>query len=320
VYPTIVRSSILLIPLAAAAVPVAVHASCGAAFCTLNTAWETQGVPSDPGVRVDVRAEYIDQDQQRAGRRELAFGEVPRHHDEKRTLNRNLITNIDYAPNQDWGVSVQLPFVKRDHAHIHNHRGAQLPESWEFEQLGDMRVLGRRRLASGDTTHGLVAGVKLPTGKKDVANNEGTPAERSLQPGTGTTDVILGYYANSMRLLHDTPVRWFFQTQVQAPVAESENFRSGVHYSADVGMTYPLADAWNGLLQLNTAIKSRDRGSEAEPADSGGSFAWLSPGASYAPSKSTSLYGFVQLPVYQRVNGVQLTANWGTSVGVSVRF
>jgi hypothetical protein len=37
-------------------------------------------------------------------------------------------------------------------------------------------------------------------------------------------------------------------------------------------------------------------------------------------TKTTQIYGFVQLPLYQRVNGVQLTADWSAVVGVSARF
>ncbi len=314
------RGSITALCLLAGIVAPSAHASCGAAFCTLNTAWETQGIPSEPGLRLDLRYEYIDQDQPRAGRREVAVGELPRHHDEQRTLNRNIVTTLDYAPNADWGISAQLPFVQRDHFHIHNHHGAQLPESWHFQEIGDMRVLGRWRLASGDTTHGVMGGLKLPTGKTDVKNDDGDAAERTLQPGSGTTDAIVGYYANSMGLLAETPVRFFFQTLVQAPANQSKGFRPGAMYSADVGMAYPLASDWSALVQLNGSIKDRDRGPEAEPEDSGGSFVWLSPGVSYAAGHATQLYGFVQLPVYQRVNGVQLTAHWTASVGFSVRF
>lgn len=319
-YRAIVRASIVLFPLLSPAVPLTAHASCSAAFCTLNTAWETQGVPSDPGLRLDIRAEYIDQDQLRAGRRKVAVGEIARHDDELRTLNRNLIVNFDYAPSADWGVAVQIPYAGRDHAHIHHHHGTDIPESWAFDELGDIRLLGRRRLASGAVTHGILAGVKLPTGEKDIKNEDGDEAERSLQPGSGTTDLILGYYANTMRTLGDTPARWFFQAQVQAPLRESDHFRPGVHYSADIGLGYPAAATWSGLLQLNTLIKGRDRGTEAESDDSGGSFVHLSPGVSYAPGKSMVFYGFVQLPVYQRVNGVQLTPDWAASAGLSIRF
>ena len=35
---------------------------------------------------------------------------------------------------------------------------------------------------------------------------------------------------------------------------------------------------------------------------------------------ATQLYGFVQWPLYRRVNGVQLTADWSAVVGVNARF
>ena len=36
-------------------------ASCGSAFCVLNTNWNTQGIPNEPGtVRVDLRYEFVD--------------------------------------------------------------------------------------------------------------------------------------------------------------------------------------------------------------------------------------------------------------------
>jgi hypothetical protein len=37
-------------------------------------------------------------------------------------------------------------------------------------------------------------------------------------------------------------------------------------------------------------------------------------------ARNLQLYGFVQLPLYQYVNGVQLTADWAAVVGISSRF
>lgn len=317
---SLIRYCSLLAALTGATASMPGNASCGAAVCTFNTAWETQGIPVEPGVRFDLRFEYIDQDQPRAGRRKVAVGEISQHHDEIRTLNRNIVATLDYAPSAEWGVSVQLPFVKRDHVHIHNHQGAALIEEWRFEELGDARVLGRLRLGAGDTAHGLLAGVKLPTGDTEVTNAAGDEAERTLQPGSGTTDVLLGYYANTVQLLGETPTRLFAQALAQAPVNESKGFRPGANYGVDVGAAYPLGASLSALLQLNVSIKERDRGVLAEPRNSGGSFAWLSPGASYAMTRTAQLYAFVQLPLYQRVNGVQLTADTGFAGGVLVSF
>jgi hypothetical protein len=37
-------------------------------------------------------------------------------------------------------------------------------------------------------------------------------------------------------------------------------------------------------------------------------------------TQSLHAYGFVQLPLYQYVNGVQLTADWAVAAGLSWRF
>lgn len=131
-----------------ALVPLPASASCGAAFCTINTQWDVQGVWAEPGLRADLRYEYVDQDQARSGTRKVAVGQSPRHHDEVRTLNRNLIASFDYTFNPQWAVKVILPVADRQHTHVHNHQGAQLPEAWSLTRLGDACWVGissRRR-------------------------------------------------------------------------------------------------------------------------------------------------------------------------------
>src|ERR671933_1009334 len=130
----------LLMAALAAAVAGNAAGSCGSAFCMVNTNWNAQGAWIEPGARLDLRYEYINQDQPRAGSRAVGVGEIPQHHDEIRTINRNWLGTFDYTFNDKWGVSATLPFVSRDHSHIHHHMGADLFESWHFTELGDARV------------------------------------------------------------------------------------------------------------------------------------------------------------------------------------
>src|SRR3954452_16982698 len=78
-------------------------ASCGSAFCTVNTNWNAQLPFTESGTRVDLRFEYIEQNQPRSGARDVAVGEVPRHHDEVRTINRNGVLTIDHNFDANWG-------------------------------------------------------------------------------------------------------------------------------------------------------------------------------------------------------------------------
>jgi hypothetical protein len=293
-------------------------ASCGAAFCMVNTGWHTQGAWTEPGARFDLRYEYIDQDQPRAGSRAVGVGEIRQHHDEVRTINRNWLATLDYGLSDEWGVSATLPLIDRDHAHIHNHMGAQLHDAWSFSRMGDLRVLGRRqwRAESAQAQRldffGATFGLKLPTGEQDVRNAGGDLAERTLQPGTGTTDVLLGGYFR--RALADGS-SWFADALAQKALRDHDHFRPGAQLGIDLGYR---RDAL--MLQLNYLHRWRDRGSDAEPANSGGDFLYVSPGLSFALTQAVQVYGFVQLPLYQYVNGVQLTADWAAVAGVSARF
>ena len=307
-------------------IPAQALASCGSAFCLINTNWDTHGAWSQPGWRLDLRYESIRQDRLQEGRRRVGIDEIPRDHDEVQTTNRNWMAGIDYTFNADWGVNVALPLVKRSHLHIENDMdaGTQTPESWNFSKIGDVRVLGRYRLATiesgGDKlgTVGLNFGVKLATGRFDVQNADGERAERTLQPGSGTTDALLGAYYAQMLPLKD--LSWFAQGLLQLPLNSREGFKPGRRISLDAGLRYDATDRIGLLLQLNALHKTRDAGANAEPEDSGGRSFHLSPGVSVEATKDVRIYGFLQVPLYQYVNGVQLTARRAAVLGISARF
>jgi hypothetical protein len=187
-----------------------------------------------------------------------------------------------------------------------------------------MRVLGRYQFATSKAdapelnVFGVNFGLKLPTGKTSVVNALGARAERTLQPGTGTSDVLLGAYYRSSLPLHDSS--WFIQGLYQQPLNSHEDYRPGKRTSVDLGYRYDLTPNLGLMLQLNALVRGRDSGAQAEPDDSGGRFVFISPGVSYAITKDLQAYGFVQKAVYQYVNGVQLTAEWSGVIGVSVRF
>jgi hypothetical protein len=302
----------------------AAHASCGSAFCMVNTNWNMQGVAVEPGLRVDLRYEYINQDQPMSGSDKIAVGQIPRHHDEVKTVNRNYLATFDYTIDDKWGVSATVPYVDRFHLHVHNHLGAQLPEQWDFTRLGDIRVLGRYQLRSENADayrlsfYGLNFGIKLPTGNRDITNADGDRAERTLQPGTGTTDLLLGAFYS--QLLGQSDSSWFVQGLWQSPLNSREDYRPGKRLSFDVGYRYEATDKLGLMIQVNALYKGRDSGVQAEPEDTGGKFLFVSPGISYAVAKNFQVYGFVQKPIYQYVNGVQLTADWSAVAGVSARF
>ena len=106
----------------------------------------------------------------------------------------------------------------------------------------------------------------------------------------------------------------------QLPLNERDGFRPGVRYHLNGGWNYPVHDKVGVILQADVTYKTRDRGANAEPEDSGLTTLSLSPGLSLTVTPGTRLYTFVQLPVYQHVNGVQLTYDTAWVAGISISF
>lgn len=299
----------------------AAHASCGGAFCVLNTNWDMHEGATPGQARLDLRYEYIKQDQLLSGGSKISVADVTGDVAELKTVNRNTILSADYTFTPDWSAAVSIPWIDRRHSHIEDPTGAAQLESWDIARLGDVRFAGRYRIpGSGAATGaaGLEFGLKLPTGGYRYTNAEGVTAERLLQPGTGSTDAVLGAtYSWKPRFLG---MGWFVQGTYQHAVATRAGFRPGDQLSATGGLRYPATNSLSLLFQVNALYRRRDAGPNAEPDESGGRFLYASPGLAYAATRDTQFYGFVQKPVYRRVNGTQLVADRLVIGGVSVRF
>jgi len=295
-------------------------ANCGSAFCAVTTNWNLQGIPPAEGSgRIDLRYEYIDQSRPWLGshRADAAGDEEAR---ELETINQNLLATFDYSLSRHWAIGATLPVINRSHSHIAEPDTNPTPESWDFTRLGDARLMGSWTNADESeptSAAGFLFGLKLPNGSYKIANSDGVPAERSLQPGTGSTDLIAGAFLTR-------PARngalWFAQATFQSAVATRDDYRPGNLFTATGGYRHPLSLHVTGILQLNATVRTSDGGANAEPDVTGGQFVFLSPGVSWGLSPLTEIYGFVQVPVYRHTHGAQLTFDWALVAGVTRRF
>lgn len=134
---------------------------------------------------------------------------------------------------------------------------------------------------------------------------------------TGTTDVIVGAYYNDA-----ISQNWGYFTQLtyQAAMYSTDNYRPGNTLNASVGIRYVGFDIIAPQLQLNFRDTQRDSGTNADTVSTGGSLLYISPGVVAALSDKISMYAFVQVPIFQDVNGVQLAPRFIPSVGVRYSF
>jgi len=116
-------------------------ASCG---CSINSDWGAQGLSDTAGWTLDLRYDYLNQNQLRAGRKTISASDaaavtIPSSGDpaevEQYTRNRYLTATIDYSQGSQWGVSLSLPYINRTHS--------TLARQWQ--RWRDIRP-GQRRL------------------------------------------------------------------------------------------------------------------------------------------------------------------------------
>jgi hypothetical protein len=312
---------VLAAVVACALLPNVAHA-CSACGCTLSSDWDSESYSRAAGWRIDLRQDFVHQNRLRSGTDFVDRDGIATPADreiELATINRYSTVGIDYSPNSDWSFSLQLPFTDRPHWTIPE---GETESSYSTVQgLGDIRLLARYQGFSKSRNFGVTAGLKLPTGAHDATFKKGSeagePLDRGLQLGSGSTDLLLGAYRFG-NLGQDWD--WFVQGQAQVAVATADHYRPGNALNLNAGLRWLGNAHFAPQLQINGRVSARDSGFEADAANSGGSSLYLSPGASMPIGEKLHLYGFVQVPVYQRVNGLQLVPRMNVSLGARYDF
>ena len=316
-------------------------ASCG---CTLSADAAT-GYSALPGFRLTFEYDYISQDQLRRGTSTATAAEVvnnPTSPDanggeiEKQTINRYITVGMSYTPTPNWNIDVLVPYVIRSHTTYGVQEQPYTPAETapdqisgsHFSDLGDMKLIGSWQGLLPTHNLGLQLGVKLPTGhygtdiKFDSGPNAGDPLDASLQPGTGSTDVIVGaYYYQAISQDFDAFVNGQFQSAVSHKLNQPGNdFRPGNLETVSLGLRYEANPTWVPQLQVNLTHKGRDQGALADLPDTAGTVAYVSPGVTVKALGPLHLFAFVQVPVYSNLDGYQVFPRWTASVGGAYAF
>jgi hypothetical protein len=325
------------------ALPMRSFASCGQAFCPIETSTVAERPLLGHQLSINFVYEFINQDQPYVGRSSARVGQLPRDHDEQFTRNSTYKLSLDYGLTSRLTVGVLLPFLDRLHQHIGheeqevpgNPDGIELvnkPERWRYQEFGDMQLTLRYLLlkpeAPTQPAFSLIVGAKLPTGRTNVSNGE-EKAELTLQPGNGAWDGLVGLaFVQSFAvgtMWHETALAPVFMTALgRFPVAVGKfGYQPGGELFLNFGVSYPLMRKLDLLAQVNFHYRDRDSIGHApgvDREDTGREELFLSPGFRYHLTAAMDVYGIVQVAAYRRVNGIQLTSDWNLTSGVSYRF
>jgi hypothetical protein len=199
--------------------------------------------------------------------------------------------------------------------------------SQDVSGLGDIAVSTRFKWSD----YTVIAGVKLPTGEDDLTLNV---SRRYLQPGTGSTDLML---AIRREYAADADHPWFFwQVGAQGAVAHDPNFRPGTTLTGTAGVRYGWTEALNFSLQTTAIRQFRDKNTMnaagftayAEDLESAAFSTHIAAGLTYQLGAKTSAYVFYSTPMKTnnlatRLNGTEVNPVHSSeiwSVGLSHSF
>ena len=340
------------IPLAffvcAATAPMAAHA-CATCGCSLSTD-AAMGYSAMPGWRISFDYSFINQDQLRHGTGAVPAAQAAAINDaggsqevEKQTINRYYNLGLSYSPDSSWNFSTIVPLLDRSHTTYGNATSDLLtPDNLSgatASGLGDIKLIGNYQGFLPTHNLGVQLGVKLPTGKYGGQNvdtgatvghpvvfssgpNAGQSLDTSLQPGTGSTDLILGaYYYQPVSQDFDAFINGQFQAAVMERLNETNaDYRPGNLMTVSTGLRYEANPKVVPQLQLNFTHKSPDQGALADTANTGGSVVYLSPGVTVAVGAHVHMYAFLQKAIYSNLQGYQLFPRWTGNAGVTYAF
>lgn len=313
------RSKVLLlsaVSLIALTPSMALACACGCGVFDVGTGTM---MPTAEGGTVWLEYNYMNQNHNWSGTSSASAANNP----DKQILTNFFTAGVNYMFNRQWGVEAEIPYWDRTFKTETDVPNPGDVQSFNHDNIGDIRVKGVYTGFSDDMSTGVTFGLKLANGDFTYPN-----FDRDTSIGTGSTDLLLGAFHQG-DLTGDGMFNWFVNGQMDIPFITQQNYRPGDEFDVAVGSYYNGLD-WgkagklSPLLQLITSIREHDTGMNAsQPINgiqqSGYQRLLISPGLEY-DINSVKLYGDVEVPVFQNMNGNQLVAPFALKLIVGYNF
>jgi hypothetical protein len=308
-----------------------VHATCGSTACFLTTLTQDGSLPRS-AFRLDLSYRFVDQSRKRSGTSttdevltpgvDFAAGELELdHHREIKTAFHMVEADLGYGLTGRLSLLASVPLISiKHHEHVVIEEGRERFSDGDGTiGFGDLQLGARYAfLASPRDLLLTTAAVKLATGAYRRLDTEGQITEPTLQPGTGSTDVIGGFVYS-----HQVQAPWtevFLSASYRHNGTSDLDYKLGDETQAAAGITRRLGGRWTGNVQLNLRHAQRDRFLQEDVPSTGTTLVNLTPGLRFQASPTLSVYIFVPVPLYQRVNEAQLTPRISVVAGFSRQF
>ncbi|MGI9533294.1 hypothetical protein [Lutimonas sp.] len=243
--------------------------------------------------------------------------------DSRLRITQSLLFNTGYTITNNLSVEFLLTYVNQKRE-INQFGNTNLDETYG---IGDAVLLFKynfNNIFGGSNTLRLGAGPKIPFGATDKRNDNGILLNPDLQPGSGAWDLILwstylqsfdfrpsGTFAGSLIYRHTGTNNNYFNN--------TTTYRFGSEFQAFLNYTDQFVIS-KTLIDPGLGVKYRQAGNDeiagAPLENTGGKWVNLVPSLNIHLSKKLLLISKAELPVYNYVEGTQLTPTYRITAGL----
>lgn len=247
-----------------------------------------------------------------------------RHEEQERDVHsrrNDMIYNVimGYGITDNLSLTLQLPFVERRTRQIkqEDHLGQKESSSG----IGDVITYGKYRFYNKLFGAAAIFGVKAPTGEKDERNKQEIRYDQEEQPGTGSTDFMLGMSLNKTFGLFTVDGSILYQLKGTG----SQDYEFGDIIRANINGAYTLKERgeYPGidlLAGINSQFAEKDHKNSERISDSGGTTVFFSPGLSSQLTEKVSTSVSVMLPFIQNLGRSHQEVNLEVLFSVGYSF
>ena len=229
---------------------------------------------------------------------------------------------LPFAPHHRLTTTVELPLAYKRMRDPGGASGGAYAEGG----IGDLVLSAKfaffiRNRFAGTTRVALILGASLPTGSTSATTNDGLPAPRPFQLGTGAPSGGVTVVTTIVRN------RWGLNAAVgHVRHGTDDNFRFGAVTRYDLALSIRVPERVETIrtrtlqlyLEWNGSVTQRARSGGSELVDTGGHIGYLSPGIQWVLLPQLLIEGSLQIPVLQDHNGLQ--PDYGVRPAIGARF
>lgn len=242
--------------------------------------------------------------------------------DPRTRFGQSILTKVDYVLNSRVSFSAALPFV-------HQSRKSISLQEQSFG-IGDALILAQYIVASNKQFQvSISGGVKLPTGNTNQ-RNQGIFLSPDMQSGSGTFDYIVQLGIDKKNLFSPFSTlsfrSYYRNNGVNNSFAKTETSN---------GRRFGFGDEWSSVLtyqytfirpkafiipDINLKVRTATANIELQSFAPNSGRTWLSfPfGLTYRPDEKKFFRAYAEIPLYQRLSGLQITTSFVT--GLQFRY